>query len=775
MGKTWEALAYMSFDVCPVECDRKGPIMHYWVAIVCLGAVALVSFGQSAPASSAASASAPASRPSNLSPQDQNAPAIGKAESYLLRMRRITDSRWSSGRYVNVPLGTDGDEHIIATAAATLALEGSWRGQQPPSFQWLSSSKPQSAMAAALRFQALYAKCPDTNQAAQDATALDKMLGRAVETARGRPLTADRLAEMFWLVQHLPISHSKTPSDTVAAAVEHFAKSQNADGGWGFAAGEESNTAATAMGMLAWRACDQYLSREKDGVIPRDLSKDPFERGMNWLDAHFADFAAGKLRGGQDLTACLYYLGKVSVASKRQNLGGRNLYEVGAKLLADSQNDNGSWPGQPPVVSTAFGLLFFSRPAGFSFISHLMYDGDWNNRPYAMGRLWSVLKGDDRRIWDLRDVDIKSPVDTWNQERVILLTGSQAPKFSDEEIARLRTFVLRGGMLLSIAEGGKAGEGFNKGMEEAYARMFPRYKLQQWSPVEKALGRQSKAPSRQSKTEPDKHTRMISNGVRTLAIHCDSDLTLAWQRLDKAQEMALTRDILYPITYTAEHGYENRYSLPPWREEAGFEPSRTVTVAILAHGANPNPEPLAMARFAQRVEHRRSADVKIKMLDGLGFDKLAGSGAQLAILSGTGELNLDEAQRKAIVKFAESGGTVLVEAVGADEAFARSSKEALVKAFGDGMLHETNRDDPFYGMWRARLAAYTLSAIEGKVSREKPGQLQVIKVKDRLAVIYSDVDITCGLLGMKFYGVAGYDPEVAEELMTKIVLHSAGP
>jgi hypothetical protein len=767
VGKTWEALAYMSFDVCPVEYDRKGAIMRYSVAIVCLGAIALASWGQSGPASSPASASAPASRPSSLLQQDQNAAAIDKAKSYLLRMRRVTDGRWSSGRYVNVPLGTDSDEHIIATAAATLALEWSWPRQHSPGSPWLSSSKPQSAMAAALRFQALYAKCPDDKGAAQDAAALDKMLGRAVETARGRPLTADGFAEMFWLVQHLPISHSKAPSETVAAAMEHFARSQNADGGWGFAAGEASSAAATAMGMLAWRACDQYLSREKDDVIPRDLSKDPFERGMNWLDAHFADFAAGKLRGGQDLTACLYYLGQVSLASKRQNLGGRNLYEVGAKLLASSQNDDGSWPGQPPVLSTAFGVLFFPWPAGSSFISHLMYDGDWNNRPYAMAGLGSVLKEDVRQVWDFRVVDIKSPVDTWNLERVILLTGSQAPKFSDEDIARLRTFVLRGGMLLSCAEGGKAGEGFNKGMEEAYARMFPRYKLQQWSPVVKAFGRQSKA-------EPDKHTRMISNGVRALAIHCDSDLTLAWQRPNKAQEMALTRDILYPITYAAEYDHINRYHLPPWPDKARFEPSRTVTVAILAHGANPNPEPLAMARFARGVDRRGSVDVKIKLLDGLGFDKLAGSGAQLAILSGTGELNLDEAQQKAIVKFAESGGTVLVEAVGADEAFARSAKEALAKAFGDGTLRVMNRDDPFYGMWRARLAAYTLSAIEGKVSREKPGQLQVIRVKDRLAVIYSDVDITCGLLGMEFYGVVGYAPEAAEELMTKIVLHSAG-
>ena len=42
------------------------------------------------------------------------------------------------------------------------------------------------------------------------------------------------------------------------------------------------------------------------------------------------------------------------------------------------------------------------------------------------------------------------------------------------------------------------------------------------------------------------------------------------------------------------------------------------------------------------------------------------------------------------------------------------------------------------------------------------------------AVIFSRDDLTAGLAGVQVYGIRGYQPESAFELMRNILLHAAG-
>jgi len=700
--------------------------------------------------------------------------AIRKAQQYLLS-KQGQDGSWAAR-----------GKHLDAATALTvhaLLTSGHPRCDAPPiekALRWLQGNQTGPAYCRGLRCLAWSSATWSGNF--RHRADLNKDVRQLIRStgADGRARTAgddagDRRNANFhaaWRERGVLAAsemNCEVPRRFWATVLKYWVKAQNADGGWGYGAGGPSNVPMTAAGLCAIEAARRELLGDAFVKVGQNRPYPSAVRARSWLDKHSADLFAGRLRGREDLPGCLFHLQKLAALTGRWHLAGKDLYRLGAAALLASQRTNGSWPGASPVVSTACALSFLSQRLQPILMSHLRYDGDWSNRPHAVGNLarWMGPQLCARLDWQVDDV--RASVGEWSDARILLITGSTAPKLTAGDIDRLRRFVLRGGTIFSCTEG--RGEGFGQGIRRLYPRLFPQYELAACNPTHKLYSiffRQGGLP----------RLYEVSNGVRPLAIHCDEDLPLAWQL-----RLSLTRETLFRTAanvakYVTEKSFPHPRAIPPWPDEAPFRPKLRVTLARVEHSANCDPEPLAYERFRRLMG--RDFQVEVRVVGPVPAGKLLGSGAKIAVLSGTGELKLSAAEEDALKRFVAGGGTLLVEAVGGRAKFADSAGQLLRRLYGHDALQRMLLTHPLYRMRGLEIAdvRYTLSARvfepSGRSYRTKDPYLAGITVRGRLAVVFSREDLTAALLARPIYGCIGYRPKSAFAILRNLVLHAAG-
>jgi hypothetical protein len=163
--------------------------------------------------------------------------------------------------------------------------------------------------------------------------------------------------------------------DVPAAAFDRcaawFRGTQNDDGGWGYAKHERS---ASYASMTAGAVMSLALAaKELAPGEPRVAEVPEIRRGLAWLAKGFdagrnagaADaFGAKKGRRGDDFWRhyWLWSLERACACAGAAQLGERDWYGDGARLLLGRQRDDGSWVGpERGVLATSFALLFLTR------------------------------------------------------------------------------------------------------------------------------------------------------------------------------------------------------------------------------------------------------------------------------------------------------------------------------------------------------------------------------------------------------------------------------
>jgi hypothetical protein len=210
-------------------------------------------------------------------------------------------------------------------------------------------------------------------------------------------------------------------------------------------------------------------------------------------------------------------------------------------------------------------------------------------------------------------------------------------------------------------------------------------------------------------------------------------------------------------------------------KDKGVEPARTIKVARLMVGDNPDPEPGGWRRLGNvlKNDHKLALAVEPATLGGGVLD-----GFQMAHLTGTAAFTLNDAARKELVDFVKAGGTLVVDAAGGSAPFAEAAEAELGKMFGadaiKGMARPLPADHPLYTQAGAKIDRFTYRRFARKIVGESRGpRLKGIKVGDRLAVFYSREDLSAGLVGEPVDGVVGYDTATATPVMRNIVLYAA--
>ena len=559
---------------------------------------------------------------------------------------------------------------------------------------------------------------------------------------------------------------------------KHWTDSQNADGGWGYRKSgnrNASNTRATmtAAGVASLFVCYDNLLLNDPGVAKCRTSQNlmnaqkPIQRGLDWFDKHFP----ASLNEGRHKYYYLYGVERVGLASGQKYFGKLDWYKMGVARLLQSQGGNGSWGNSIP--DTAFGLLFLIRGRNAVAFNKLQFDGDWNNRPRDLANLTRWLTGKIEGTVAWQTINLSVPVAEWHDAPILYISGAKAPKFTKPDLDALRTFVHQGGTILSVTE--CRGSGFTEKMFNVYGELFPDYKLEN-CPVTHPLYQVY------FKLRGRPRFRIVSNGVRPLAIHTTDDLSLEWQHgttATRAYAFEAAANVYMYVTDKLSSVRRRGTTLWPEPVSAG---GRTVTLARLKYKGNYDPEPLAFERF--RLLMAREHKIGVKVVGPIAIGELAQCGARLATLTGTGTFTLSDDEVKALKAFVDGGGTLLIDAAGGDQrktGMIKSAEALVARMYGQRRLGTLVPSAPLYNLPGMKIGQIRWRrGTKVKMVGLKNPMIQALVVGDRPGVLVSAHDITAGLVGYPSSSIYGYhqgdldDVGTTFRLMRNIVLYANG-
>jgi len=559
----------------------------------------------------------------------------------------------------------------------------------------------------------------------------------------------------------------------------HWVNCQCADGGWTYRGNTGSRPTMVTAGVASLFVCyDNLLSDAPSFINCRPsqqmaLAQLPIQRGLKWFDRNYA-----KTVGGHPNGYYLYGVERVGLASGYKYFGKLDWYKLGATQLLRAQKPDGSFHGGGHgggMVNAAFGLLFLIRGRNAVLFNKLEFSGDWNNRPRDLASLTRWLNTNYEGTVNWQIINLAVPVTEWNDAPILYISGSKKPQFNQAQLASLRQYVQQGGTILSVTE--CRGRAFALGMAEAYKAMFPDYAL---TDCPKTHGLYNAAFRLRGRPG----FKILSNGVRPLAVHTDEDLSREWQlqafATRKLAFQAAANVYMYLTDKTEGLRRRGTTLWPP--TPAKFKPKAVIKIARLKYSGNYDPEPLAFKRFALMMAN--TYQMQVDVAGPIPIAQLAKSGAGLATLTGTEAFTLSAGEVDALKAFVAGGGTLLIDAAGGDpggadsKGFTKAAEALIEKTWGQAPSRLAD-SSPVYRAGGMKIKTVKWRrATEMAMGRDKSPSLRAVVIGNRPAVLFSRLDITAGLLGNSVFDIYGYhqgsegEPGSAFEIMRNIAIYA---
>ena len=574
----------------------------------------------------------------------------------------------------------------------------------------------------------------------------------------------------------------EVPEEVWEAMSAHFRKVQSADGGWSYTTGGSTANMATAGLASLFLVFDMhhgksFFSRENPRAFTEgDAAKvlESLDRGMTWL---------GKA-GGKGGGYYLYGIERTGVAGGRKYFGGEDWFAGGARTILREQAPSGAIPGgYGDVVNTSFSTLFLvygGAPVAFNKLEHGSGQ-DWNLNPRDLANLTKHLWGAYERPLNWQSVSIDAPA-TELEAPILVITGSAAAKFSEEQMLKLREYILRGGTVL--AEPSDHSEEFAGYMQDLLKQMFPP------GPGDFSVTALKDLPADHGiytvlKQDWKDRPRLRGAGdrSRTFFLLSDGYMSADWQmnRTD-SDAFKLGMNLLFYATDMGE--LEGKFASILPDTPAAKERKKTLTVARVKRPMGSmygpgdwNAAAMSWRVFAPYAKHVTGCELVEARPVIPGRDKL--EGIDLLHLTGRyGHTAFTNPEGTAALKaFVEGGGTLLVDAYAGTPEFARMARRVLERTFGklaplpdDYVL----ADGRFEGGEDLAGVRFTLPARRALRARgEKPtGQkLLVWMIGSRPAVILSEFDLSAAMAGIPNYQSLGYKPASARRIVGNILAY----
>ena len=545
----------------------------------------------------------------------------------------------------------------------------------------------------------------------------------------------------------------------------HWLDSQTHTGAWGYSPGAQSgNLAMTAAGITALLVARDQLIANGSETSPSAESPRALRRALEWMDegTNGINFESG--HPGYTL----YGLERAGLASGYKFFGSHDWYlELAARVIKQQQKD-GSWTGGDGTpVETAFTLLFLSRGRHPVFFAKLQFDGNWATYPRDVANLTRFASQQLERPLNWQTVGLDRGWEDWTDSPVLYIATDKPPELSDLVIDKLRNYIQAGGILFTHADNATAAT--NVFAESLAQKLFPSYpyqKLPDDHPIYTAYYPMKTRPSLMG----------VSNGARLLMVHSTSDLARFWQkRNSKLKQDAFEMGVNVAIYGSGRRELRNRAEslvIPPSPDPT----VGTVPVARVKYNGNWDPEPGAWPRFARAFERDTRIAVKLNVVEA---SSLKIETAPLAVLTGTDAIQLADDQLDALRLFVHKGGVLFIDTCGGSRPLAEKIRTGLLrKLVPSGMPTPLRADHPLLtgsieGMEKVlpmKVRTFTVQVLGEK----DPPPITEIALGDG-QILFSELDVTSGLLGTSTWGIIGYLPPTSQAIAKNLVLWSMRP
>ena len=578
---------------------------------------------------------------------------------------------------------------------------------------------------------------------------------------------------------------------------KYWVSQQIEDGGWAYHGKKGSKTTMTSAGLATLYVCLDAMSSKEYIKCKGDADKKPIKAALAWAEKNYP--GKYKLTEQGHPGYHLYGVERVGLASGYKYFGKSDWYKEGVKELLEKQNkETGQWSGAD--YSTAYALLFLLRGRNPIVFNKLEYDGTWNNRPRDLANLTRHMSKEFERTLNWQTINLGIPMTDMHDAPMLYIGGSKAPKFTPEQMKKLRTFVYEGGTIVSVSECGRA---FDTGIRQVYKELFPRYELVRCKkdhPLYTAYKDLKGSPK----------MNVMTNGVRPLVIHTSHDLARSWimrKTSTARKDFDIAGNMLFYVVGGLRDLSPRGVSYYP--EPAGKSPvNRKLRVARLFVGAGSDPEPLAFDALARKLRRQDKLDLEfvptdeslmvdpedkknrdealaqgrirpIEVAEGKvqqGLIKptaLATSDVKVAFLTGTGKFKLSEADLAAIKAWVKEGGTLIINSVGGDKVFAKEAKEYIYQMFGEELFPVSVAAKAFTGAGHEVGKLRYRRASNKRLGAQRGPLLEGVTINGRLAVYFSREDLVAGLMGFASGTVDGYRPKEAYNIVRNILIDVA--
>ncbi len=556
------------------------------------------------------------------------------------------------------------------------------------------------------------------------------------------------------------------------------------DGGWSYVFNGDGQTGKRTASMTAAGVATLFLTQSALRLRTDCRGNTPtpnIDKGISWLASHF-DLAFdpnAELNNLHFETYALFAISRVGVASGYRHFGDIDWYQRGADYLLGSQLPDGSWSGDIPVVAnTSLAMLFFIYGRAPILLGKLEYTlaplngkppaANWDQRPEDLLNFadWMGRRLEQRVNWQV--VDLNGSAEQMHESPVLCISGDQELVFDEPQKATLREFVARGGMILGNADCDSAA--FTKNFIKLGTQLFPSYEFREL-PANHPI-----YTNEQYKIKKRLRVQGLSNGVRELLLLPGYDLSRTFEGRNEGTRVDLYQLAANITLYAVDTQLTPKEPRRIVIEDANVPIERSVKVARIQYAGNWDPEPGGWQRLKAVLHNswKIGMDVQtVKLGDPIPAD------CKIATLTGTTQLTLTGAQRKSLLDFVNSGGTLALDAAGGSAEFAASAEAELKTMFGSDAnatpAVPLPASSPVYNLPGMQIDAvsyrsFTRAKLTGTI---KTPRLRGVEQKGRIVAFYSREDLSHGLLGVPVDGLLGYSPESATAIMRNVIVYAA--
>lgn len=365
---------------------------------------------------------------------------------------------------------------------------------------------------------------------------------------------------------------------------------------------------------------------------------------------------------------------------------------------------------------------------------------------------------------------------------VLFFSGVRTIKFSPHELELLRSYVLRGGMIVadSIAGSPYFYDSFRAAMEQAFPDLSFR-KIPADHPIYHMMTDVNRVNVAKTPdvTAPALEGMYVYSRVGVVlsqyGLGCGWDghavpllKQAAYYDVDSADKIGVNL-IAYAVGYASLGRAEAKPELYGALDEK--RPTDEFVFAQIKHDGDWNTEAGGATRLLEQLRQDTSLRVSLKRVPVQpGHDDL--SAFTFLYLTGLGDFHWDAAAVAAMRRFLDSGGTLLINNSLGLKTFDAAVKRELKTVLPESELAPLSPSSPvFSSVFKMTDADYTPAALAANPGLDQP-RLEGISLHGDVKVIYSPFDLEAGWQGMDHPLAKAYAPDSALKLGINIVMYA---